>query len=274
MLAALTLSVQHVNKLSSIQSICRLKSRVRAVEIAAAKARTNFIPEGPLAEEQEAKGPDAYNAAPHNFKRQRTSKAYSNQEYWDCYFHRNQRASQPQPAHQTCDTDEEEDGNDQDPFSSCDQGSDPDSDCIDLDSDEEAEQECAGQQHQQHPQSFYKQPPCLMSVTSAFQQLVNFVKQLPQRVKDDKAAAHLKTFESRKVQSLCQPTQQFCAAMPCRPKPSGFEISDFNKHVSLACSCRHRQHVSLRECHPQYAMCALTCLKATTSVGFRGLELI
>lgn len=38
-----------------------------------------------------------------------------------------------------------------------------------------------------------------MSVPSAFQQLVSFVTQLPFKVKGDKAAAHLKTFEARKV---------------------------------------------------------------------------
>lgn len=43
----------------------------------------------------------------------------------------------------------------------------------------------------------------MMSVPSAFQQLVSFVRQLPSRVKDEKAAAHLKTFEARKV-DICQ----------------------------------------------------------------------
>lgn len=163
------------------------------------------MPEGPQTEGQEANDPDA---ALHNFKRQCTSKAHSSQEYWDCYFHRNQRnsrVSKPQPAPQTCsddDDEEEEDQYDQDPLSSGAEGSDSDSDCIELDSDDssdQAQEGCAGQQHQQHPQSFYKQPVCLMSVASAFQQLVRFVKQLPPGVSEDKAAAHLTTFESRKV---------------------------------------------------------------------------
>lgn len=117
--------------------------------------------------------------------------------------------SKPEPAPQTCgDDDEEEDQYDQDPLSSGAEGSDSDSDCIDLDSDDnsdKAEEGCAGQQHQQHPQSFYKQPVCIVTVASAFQQLVKFVKQLPPQVNEDKAAAHLTTFESRKVSS-CQHT--------------------------------------------------------------------
>ncbi|KAL3133988.1 hypothetical protein ABBQ32_008428 [Trebouxia sp. C0010 RCD-2024] len=189
--------------LTVAQTEARFKSRARAVEVAAAKARTLYTPEGPQTEGQEANDPDA---APRNFKRQRTNKALSSQEYWDCYFHRNQRnsrVSKPEPAPQTCgDDDEEEDQYDQDPLSSGAEGSDSDSDCIDLDSDDnsdKAEEGCAGQQHQQHPQSFYKQPVCIVTVASAFQQLVKFVKQLPPQVNEDKAAAHLTTFESRKV---------------------------------------------------------------------------
>lgn len=183
------------------------------MEVAAAKARTHYAPEGPIADEEEASGHDA---APHNFKKQRTSKSRHNQKYWDCYFHRNAcyaRASKPQAVHQTGTDGEEADEEDQEAFSSWDQGSDSEGGCFDLDSDEEAEyEEYAGQQH---PQSFYKQPTCLMSVPSAFQQLVNFVRQLPPRVKDDKAAAHLKTFEARKVQAGIH---NLCVALPHRQK--------------------------------------------------------
>ena len=199
--------VHHRADLSESYVTCRFKSRARAAEVAAAKARTHYTPEGPNAEDQEANTQDA---APHNFKRQRTSKSRSNQEYWDCYFHRNQRSARarnPQPAHQTCSDIEEEEDFDQNSFSSCDEGSDSDGDCIDLDSNEEEQEEYAGQQH---PQSFYKQPPCIMSVPSAFQQLVNFVRQLPLRVKDDRAAAHLKTFEARKVEFICWHTETLC----------------------------------------------------------------
>ena len=197
-LVVFLVSTQHKAQLARSLSICRFKSRAHAVEVAAAKARTHYAPEGPSVEEEEASGQDA---APHAFKKQRTSKSRHNQEYWDCYFHRNAcfaKASRPQPVHHTGTDSEEEDEEDQGAFSSWDEGSDFEGGCFDLDSDEEAEEEYAGQQH---PQSFYKQPTCLMSVPAAFQQLVDFVKQLPSRVKDDKAAAHLKTFEARKVQA-------------------------------------------------------------------------
>ena len=183
---------------------CRFKSRTRVAEIAAAKARTNYIPEGPQAEEEEAKGEEGEKP---NFKRQRTSKTHSNQDFWDCYFHRNERnvRRKSQPVDESSDHEEEEDGeaDDEEQFDHCQQASDSDSDCIDLDSDGEAHAS-GGQQQQQHPQNFYKQPPRMLSPAAAFQQLVTFVQQLPAQITADKAAAQLKTFGAKKVCSSRQ----------------------------------------------------------------------
>ena len=68
-----------------------------------------------------------------------------------------------------------------------------------VDTDAEAQSRPAGQRQQQRPQSFYKQPPCVLSPAAAFEHLVKFVQQLPAHIVSDKAAAHLRTFASRKV---------------------------------------------------------------------------
>ena len=182
---------------------CRFKCRAHAAEIAAAQARTTYIPEGPPAEEEA--GQDASNAR--QTKRQRTNgtgASCSSHEYWDCFFKktrpkvkRQHRQVEDIDADLDGDLDEEEDVAAGWGFCSS------DSDCGDFAYDESESDDEYGTDRQQEPGYFYKQAPALLSPAAAFQQLVQLLGRLPKSVMDDTAAAHLKGFESRKVRSAC-----------------------------------------------------------------------
>ncbi len=99
-------------------------------------------------------------------------------------------------------SDEEEDDDERCSFGSWDSDSAFDFGSDDCDDDEEEKGNSAGNQQQQHPQQFYKQAAPLLGPTEAFQQLVQFVQGLPNKVKDHNSAAHLKGFASKKVSTL------------------------------------------------------------------------
>lgn len=187
---------------------CRFKCRAYAAEIARAKAQTSYVPEGPQPEEEANTGSEQL--APPSFKKRRIDSlqnTHSSRDFWDCYFHQNKRnvkKSQSQHSQQRSQKISASSDDDADQWhTDNDWGFASDSDnCSDDHGEEEEEGAEGNQQQQQPPQSFYKQlRGAVMTSTVAFQQLVKFVHGLPNSVKDQKAAAHLKGLATKKVGS-------------------------------------------------------------------------
>ena len=175
----------------------RFRCRAHEAEIAAAKARTCFVPEGPQAEEENP----SVAAEPSNpsFKKRRIDRPHTSRDFWDCYFRQTKqparrKAHKQQPGSNV--------GRDE-------AGSDDDSDDCSFDSwgssvfsddeDEVEGKETNADSEQQHPERFYKQAAPVISPALAFQQLVKFVQGLSNKIKEHKGASHLKGFASRKV---------------------------------------------------------------------------
>ncbi len=184
----------------------RFKCRAHAAEIAAAKARTDYLPEGPQAEE-EATHESAQPTA-NNFKKRRLDSSHnSSRDFWDCYFHQNKRSvkrfkKQQHSQHPGASSDDDDDADhDEDDWAFM-----SDSDGCSDDYGEAEEENSAGNGQQQQPQSFYKQVDQLLSPAMAFHQLVQLVQGFSSRVKEHKAAAHLKGFVTKKVcvKDICQ----------------------------------------------------------------------
>ncbi|KAA6422018.1 MAG: hypothetical protein FRX49_08036 [Trebouxia sp. A1-2] len=196
--------------LSSAQAKARFKCRAHAAEVAAAKAQTQYFPEGPQADNEA--GNDAKQGAAPSFKKRRTDggSCDSNRNFWDCFFRqtksnvkKRQDHNRTQHQQHPCgSSDEDEEDNEQCSFGRWDSDSAFDLGSDDCDDDEEEEEEnSARNQQQQHPQQFYKQAAPLLGPIEAFQQLVHFVQGLPNKVQDHRSAAHLKGFASKKVAS-------------------------------------------------------------------------
>ena len=192
-------------------SACRFKCRAHAAELAAAKAQTQYFPEGPQADDEP--GNDATQGAAPSFKKRRIDggSGDNSRNFWDCFFRqtkcnvkkREGHNRTPHQHHPCGSSGEEEEDDEQCPFGSWDSDSAFDCGSDDCDDDEEEEGEnSAGNQQQQHPQQFYKQAAPVLGPPEAFQQLVHFVQGLPTKVKDQKSAAHLKGFASKKVSML------------------------------------------------------------------------
>lgn len=197
--------------LSSAQAKARFKCRAHAAEVAAAKAQTQYFPEGPQADDEA--GNDATQGAAPSFKKRRIDggSCDSSRNFWDCFFRQTKCNVKKRQDHNIQGTrhqqhpcgssDEEEEDDEQRSFGNWDSDSAFDFGSDDCDDDEEEEDNSTGDQQQQHPQQFYKQAAPLLGPAEAFQQLVHFVQGLPTKVKDHRSAAHLKGFASKKVAS-------------------------------------------------------------------------